>query len=568
GGAGEGAATLAQIDRLRRDVAIWRSAGYPGVSSVTRELLAHWFDREPEREASRRRFFFCQQEAVETLIFAFEVRRFSFTQTHGLRRYALQLATGTGKTVVLALVVVWATLHRAIVAGSPLSGNFLVLVPNLTVRDRVWGRSRGDGLNPADAGNLYDAYEMVPPRWRDRFRPNIRVCNWQAIPLESRRDDWIADPAAQRGRFVPAALAEALRKRMVKDAGLRRFLGTWKDLVVLNDEGHHAYGDRRSGKGGSLAMQRWSDILARIAAVADLQLVVDVSATPWYGAASPRPPGTPFEWLISSFSVRDASESALIKAVRLPLGDLDLWSLVRQAKDAPTFIGACREPIAKLVESWARDWQAWREGSASDDGAGLPAPVLLVVVQNTRHARWLFDHLTAEFPLLANPAIGDPHDQVTLLVDSATFAAAGGREAIIREMVSTVGRPGAPGERVRCLISVQMLAEGWDVQSVTHILGLRAFDSPWLTEQVVGRGLRRRDYGILHTPLDERDGKGEEVVEVVGIPVAALPIPRRQAIEASCRRPAVAIVLDPRKAVHRMVLPNIRGWAPVVSPTP
>lgn len=111
----------------------------------------------------------------------------------------------------MALFVTWATLHKRKVSGSSLSANFLVLVPNLTVRDRVSGQPRGDGLDPAGEHNLYDAFEMVPPEYREEFHPNVLVRNWQAIPLEARREEWIGegDVPLEEGRFVPQAVPRA-----------------------------------------------------------------------------------------------------------------------------------------------------------------------------------------------------------------------------------------------------------------------------------------------------------------------------------------------------------------------
>ena len=143
------------VNQLRDEVRGWREGGYPGTAVVTRRLLEWWFERDEERRAIAKRFFFCQQEAVETVLYLYEVQgRRKMPETGELLRYALKLATGTGKTVVMALFVTWATLHKRKVSGSSLSANFLVLVPNLTVRDRVSGQPRGDGLDPAGEHNL------------------------------------------------------------------------------------------------------------------------------------------------------------------------------------------------------------------------------------------------------------------------------------------------------------------------------------------------------------------------------------------------------------------------------
>src|SRR5881296_2863991 len=202
------------VNQLRNEVRGWREANYPGTALVTRRLLEWWFERDEERRAIGRRFFFCQQEAIETVIYLYEVqKRRKMPETGDLLRYALKLATGTGKTVVMALFVTWATLHKNKVSGSSLSANFLVLVPNLTVRDRVSGRPRGDGLSHSGENNLYDAFDMVPPEYHDEFRPNVLVRNWQGIPLEGKREDWISETIVDEGRFIPAAVLRAMRRR-------------------------------------------------------------------------------------------------------------------------------------------------------------------------------------------------------------------------------------------------------------------------------------------------------------------------------------------------------------------
>src|SRR5437867_12193356 len=275
------------VNQLRGEVRAWREAGYPGTALVTRRLLEWWFERDEERRAIGRRFFFCQQEAIETVIYFYEVqKRRRMPETGDLVRYALKLATGTGKTVVMALVVTWSTLHKHKVSGSSLSANFLVLVPNLTVRDRVSGVPRGDGLFPSGEHNLYDAFEMVPPEYHGEFHPNVVVRNWQGIPLEGKRDDWIPEEVIEEGRFIPAAVLRAMRRRAQQDpdAPIRRMLRGWRDLVVINDEAHHVYGEMRVRKGEDTDYIKWNRILERVSMAAKVSLIIDLSATPWYGS--------------------------------------------------------------------------------------------------------------------------------------------------------------------------------------------------------------------------------------------------------------------------------------------
>lgn len=556
------------VNQLRAEVREWRKNGYPGTALVTRRLLEWWFERDEERSAIGRRFFFCQQEAIETVIYLYEVQnRRKMPETGDLIRYALKLATGTGKTVVMALLVTWSTLHRSKVSGSSLSANFLVLVPNLTVRDRVSGVPRGDGLTYSGEHNLYDVFEMIPPEYHDEFHPNVLVRNWQGIPLEGKREDWISEEITEEGRFIPAAVLRAMRRRTQQDpnAVVRRMLGGWRDLVVINDEAHHVYGEKRTKKGEDPGYIKWSRILDRVSKAAKLSLVVDLSATPWYGSGSPKPEGTLFEWLVSDFPVYDAFESGLVKVVRLPDPDekgrvyLDLWDLVKGAKTKEEYIRACKGAIASIYSSWRKDYDEW---SSTFEFARGPSPVLLCVADNATRAAWLFEHMTREYDLLRNPDDEERQSWVTIQIDSKVFDADKGNEAVIREMVNTVGKKGKPGEHVRCIISVNMLSEGWDVQSVSHILGLRAFGSPLLTEQIIGRGLRRTNYDVLNQPLEERPEGSEETVDAFGIPFVGFPVEKRKRPRTGeWGQKPVWIEPDQKKEKFRIRVPNVRSWA-------
>jgi type III restriction enzyme len=186
------------------------------------------------------------------------------------------------------------------------------------------------------------------------------------------------------------------------------------------------------------------------------------------------------------------------------------------------------------------------------------------VADRAQRAEWLFEHLSRDFELLGNPADEDPSSWVTIRVDSDIFDAEKGKEATLRGMVNTIGVPGKPGEKVRCIISVNMLSEGWDVKSVTHILGLRAFGSPLLTEQVVGRGLRRTNYDVLNQPLEERPEGYEETVDAFGIPFIGFPVQKKRKRPPTGKwgQELVWIDLDPAKAEkYRVSIPNVRSWA-------
>lgn len=557
------------VNELRNRVREWRRAGYPMTALVTRRLLEWWFERDDERRALGKRLFFCQQEAVETVVYLFEADgRRKMPETGDLLRYALKLATGSGKTVVMAMLVVWSTLHKRKVAGSQLSTNFLVLVPNLTVQSRVSGRPRGDGLDPSGENNLYSERDLVPPEYAEEFRPNVKVENWQGIPLAGKREDWLPDEVAEEGRFIPASVLRAMRRRAQQDpsAGLRRMLKGWRDCLVFNDEAHHVYGEKRARAGVEPDSIKWSRILQRVSEVARVGLVVDLSATPWYGSGSAKPDGTLFEWLVCDFSVYDAFESGLVKVVRLPDPDerghiyINLWDDVRGAKTEREYILGCKGAIDNIYSSWKRDFREWAEVFEEMRG---PSPVMLCIADNATRAKWLFRHLTTEYELFKNKDSDDPRDWVTIQIDSKVFDADRGSEAVIREIVDTVGQKAKPGERVRCIVSVSMLSEGWDVKSVSHILGLRAFGSPLLTEQVIGRGLRRTDYDVLNQPISERPRGSDETVDAFGIPFLGFPVERRKRPKTGLWDVEKPVPIEPDRKKERFAVcvPNVRAWA-------
>ncbi|MEX2375062.1 MAG: DEAD/DEAH box helicase family protein [Dehalococcoidia bacterium] len=562
-----------QINIWRSEVKQWREEGYPGTAKVTRSLLAWWFERSEERHTEKKRFFFCQQEAIETLIYIYEVKRHPMLpETDGLLRYALKLATGTGKTVVMAMAMTWSTLHKAKVSGSSLSGNFLVLTPNLTVRDRVSGDTRGDGLVPNGVTDLYATMDIVPPEYTDAFKPNVMVKNWQSVQLEIERDDWIAEKHLAGDRFVPYGVQKALERRRRRDpvAGVRRLLKGWRDVIVINDEAHHVYGEKAARAGEEPAYIRWNKIMHAVESVTNLALVIDLSATPWYGSGSPKDQGTLFEWLISDFSVYDAFESGLVKIVRLPdpassaAKFIDIWDRFNSKMPKDDYLGVADDAIATMYAAWSEDFGDWE---ASFEVFRGPQPVLLVVADTAQRAQWLFEHLTGSYPLLGNDDPDDAASWVTIRVDSKIFDAEKGREGVLRAMVSTVGKPDKPGARVRCIVSVNMLSEGWDVNAVTHILGFRAFGSPLLTEQIIGRGLRRLSYDVLYEPLDARKEGSEETVDSFGIPFVGFPVQKSRTRHRKADKGHTPIPIKPEYAKRRfrIQMPNVRSWAPGVT---
>ncbi len=582
---------LALANQIRARVDEWRAGGYRGATPVTRDLLEHW-SRERHRP-----LFFCQREAVETIVWLTEaspadlqgieipadapVDRDSIEKGYGpLLRYGAKMATGSGKTTVMAMLAAWSILNKAANRQDPrFSDAVLVVCPNLTVKERL------QVLCPQVAGNYYDRFDLVPPGYRDALGSGrVFVTNWHAFLVQ---DDGKRRGIVQRGRESDQAFV----KRVL--AGL----GNAKNLLVLNDEAHHAYrpAELREGTQHELfsADERellkreaetatvWVGGLDRINHVRGIRRVIDLSATPFYLRGTGHEEGKPFPWLVSDFGLVDAIECGITKVPRIPVLDdsgkpdpkyFHLWREImnrlpaseretnkRRAKPE----SVAREAQGALV-TLAAKWQAtkrWFEDSRFE----VP-PALIVVAANTTLAELLAKGLREG--LILRELSGDATFAIDSKVLDAAEAAEEGQtkdeaQELLRLKTATVGKASwpddrppqgfedvaePPGKNVACVVSVGMLTEGWDAQNVTQILGLRAFGSQLLCEQVVGRGLRRMSYevdpatGLLTPEFCDVFGIPFEVIPVQGTPERpALPPPPSTLVQALADRKELEI---------------------------
>jgi len=519
---------LALVNMLRAKTRSWRDEGYPGATSMTKKLFEYWFNED--RIAENTRPFFCQQEAVETIAFLTEARS---DLRQGIEvpvsgeaytRWAVKMATGTGKTMVMALLVAWSGLNRiANRSDGRFSDQVLVVAPNLTVKDRLLGDG---GLDPKHPESLFTEFDLIPKHLSSAFgQIQVQVSNWHMLsPKEEPKRSVVKKGPESDRAFVRRVLTE--------------LSGSGK-IMVLNDEAHHAY-RFPEGLTGSKAEQDelreatiWIDGLAKIHRARGILRTIDVSATPMYPGAFKDKAWTPFEWIVSDFALVDAIESGLVKIPRTPTKDdtgeaipkyRNLWEHIKKSLPKRTesdddnhpltdYLSEADGPLKQLSSAWEQTYNSWKA-----EGRKTP-PVMVVIAHDTSVARLLEKHI-AEMgeasPLLVNE-VGKP--KVTIRIDSDALAVeegvSKGGSNETRAIVSTVGKVGKPGEQVRALVSVAMLSEGWDARTVTQILGLRAFSSQLLCEQVVGRGLRRSNMNDLSQP---------EYVDVYGVPFQLLPM--------------------------------------------
>ena len=615
---------LPLVNALRDDVRRWRESNYRNATVVTRELLRHW-----ERADLERRLFFCQREAVETIIYIAEIRRAgkrigfnpqltdaelgklvdapNTSDTPELIRYGCKMATGSGKTVVMAMLIAWAFCNRGKVPSDDrFPAAALVVCPNLTIKERL------QVLRPESSENYYDAFELIPTKLRPLLNSGkVLVTNWHQFALESAHSEGGQSYAVvDKGDETPDAFA----KRMLGELYERA------PIMVLNDEAHHAYRPAPVHEKLSAAEKKertdatiWISGLDQINKARGVRFCVDLSATPFYIQGSGHLEGKPFPWLVSDFGLVDAIESGITKIPRLPVSDTTgrpepkffrLWEAINaEILPADRLPGRARKPKPDAVYREAEDAlqtlaSQWKERfeyiqQASDAQEKTP-PVMIIVCDNTDIAEFFFRRISGEgvvevvgennnrgkgrkkkqtqtsygqgalFPEMLSNSEGTSR---TLRIDSKKLAEAESDDPKknktqaaedLRQVVATIGKPGQPGEQIRCVVSVAMLNEGWDANNVTHILGLRAFSSQLLCEQVVGRGLRRMDY----TPDPETGLLTEEYVDVYGIPFSVIPFKGRPRNKPAPEdKPKNHVRAMPERADFEMRFPVVEGYA-------
>jgi type III restriction enzyme len=654
---GKGLSTEAQrydhtaiINAVRREVDKWRLIPDPGAWRVTPEtarLLTHW----RHHPFSSLRPFFCQIEAVETAIWLTEVapqlgkagQRFlehlesaNHDANPELMRLALKLATGAGKTTVMAMLIAWQTVNAVRRPGSrKFTRGFLIVAPGLTIKDRL------RVLQPNDPDSYYADRELVPGDLLDDLRrAKIVITNYHAFRRRERIE------LSKGGRLLLQGRGgEALDTLETEGQMLQRVMPDLmglKNILAINDEAHHCYrekpdhelegdlkGDeKKEAEKNNEAARLWISGLEAVNRNLGLARVFDLSATPFFLRGSGYAEGTLFPWTLSDFSLMDAIECGIVKLPRVPVADnipggempmfRNLWEHIRAKMpkkgrgkaealnplDLPTQLQTALEA---LYGHYEKTFDLWAEARV------VSPPCFIVVCNNTSASKLVYDYISGfvrsnqngisdlvpgRLPLFRNH---DEHGNAlarprTLLIDSEqlesgealddNFRAMAADEIerfrreiiertgdprqaenltdqdLLREVMNTVGKPGRLGADIRCVVSVSMLTEGWDANTVTHVLGVRAFGTQLLCEQVIGRALRRQSYD-----LNEDGLFNVEYADVLGIPfdfnakpVVAPPQPPRETIQVRAVRPErdALEIRFPRVAGYRTELPQER----------
>ncbi|MDX9990241.1 BPTD_3080 family restriction endonuclease [Thiothrix unzii] len=636
------------INELRKYVDDWRKLPQKDwkVTPETARLLHHW----RSHEFNSMRPFFCQVEAVETAIWLLEVApssgnkgRYFLDHLEGanqeanpeLLRLALKLATGAGKTTVMAMLIAWQTINAVRYPNSKrFTRGFLIVAPGLTIRDRL------QVLQPNDPYSYYQSRELVPgDMLPDLERAKIVITNYHAFKLRERME------LSKGGRLLlQGRKGEPLNTQETEGQMLQRVMPElmgMKNIMVLNDEAHHCYRekpgeddlsalkgeDKTEAQKNNEAARLWISGLEAVKRKLGVLRVMDLSATPFFLRGSGYAEGTLFPWTMSDFSLMDAIECGIVKLPRVPVSDnipggempkfRDLWTHIRtrmpkkgrgkaNTLDPLSLPVELQTALEALYGHYEKTFHLWQES-----GITVP-PCFIVVCNNTSTSKLVYDFISGfqrdnddgssslENGRLALFRNYDEHCNPlprpnTLLIDSeqlesgdaldTNFRSMAGDEIerfrydmrergdhkgaenitdqdLLREVMNTVGKQGRLGESIRCVVSVSMLTEGWDANTVTHVLGVRAFGTQLLCEQVIGRALRRQSYEL------NADGLfNVEYADVLGIPfdftakpVVVKPQPPRQTIHVKAISPArnpLAITF-PQVEGYRVELPEER----------
>jgi type III restriction enzyme len=623
------------VNAIRRKVGVWRKSRYEGVTPTTARLLAYW--KNPDRE---KKFFFCQIEALETAIYIAEVankfdpwignelRKANDTSNPGLSRVAFKMATGTGKTVVMAMLIAWQALNKlATPRDARFTDTFLIVAPGITIRDRL------RVLLPNDPQNYYRQRDILTAQSLEQLgQAKILITNYHAFQLREK---------VAAGKLTKSILADGHPSPFTEtpDQMVRRVcreLGTKKNIIVLNDEAHHCYRRKPDGEKEKLAgddlveakrreeeARVWISGIEAIKAKIGVKTIYDLSATPFFLRGSGYPEGTLFPWVASDFSLIDAIEAGIVKVPRVPVSDdsmigeqptyRDLWLRIREdlpkkgrkteavggEPKLPLELQGALHSLYGNYENYYRLWEKNEEARAK----GITPPVFIVVCNNCNVSKLVYDYISGwekkvgdktlvqagQLSIFRNDDCGGGwlHRPNTILVDSEQLESGEamsddfkkiasreieefkaeyrlrfpGRDAesltdedLLREVMNTVGKAGKLGEHVKCVVSVSMLTEGWDANTVTHVLGVRAFGTQLLCEQVVGRALRRMSYAANKHGLFE-----PEYAEVYGVPFSFIPCSGSMPDPKPGPMPTRVRALDSRIACE-INFPRLQGY--------
>lgn len=565
---------LPLVNIIRKRLADWKENGRPGLTGVSQELLDHWYDREKRHYP----FFFCQLEAIETIIFLNEAPA---NYTSGLEipgdggeftRWCSKMATGSGKTIVMAMLIAYNVLNKVSYRlDTRFSKNILIVAPGLTVKTRL------AVLDPTAENNYYSEFHVVPSTLMEKLREGrVKIINWHMLAWDTQ------DKLNSKIKKKQIRSVDKRKQIELSDtAYTKQVLGEMAnapDILVINDEAHHAWRSAAESKVKGVAKDEidntvWVGGLDKLGRKVKILRCHDLSATPFAPTGKKSTEVGLFDWIISDFGLNDAIESGLVKTPRVVLRDDGKLSpdyksrlyhiyMDQEVKDDINQKQVPKEtPLPQLVSNaynlLATDWLRTKEEWIKNGITQIP-PVMISIANTTTTSdriKHYFDSQTCIIKEISDPdRLVQIDSKILQSLENEDGSIKGSKAeqfGAIRERVNTVGKVGKTGQWVQNVISVGMLSEGWDAMNVTQIMGLRAFSSQLLCEQVVGRGLRRVSYDF-----DEHGMLGPEYVNIFGVPFSFIP---HEGGAATPRPQKPKFLIEPTKAKqdYKITFPNI-----------
>ena len=678
------------VNLLRQEVEDWRNKGYSDVTRVSQTLLNFWFNN-PEREITKH-LFFAQQEAIETAIWLNEVAdktnpgnnilsqlKDSWTIIPDadkiLPRIGFKMATGTGKTVVMAALILYHYFNRSEYRNDTrFADYFLIVAPGVTIKERLSVlyvdtlTTRKDEIK-----DYYRVRGLVPRQMEDLLEglnAKLVITNYHSFELKTLQGN-------KRSPFDGKVIGKDEKGKEIKNIVtenpvlmIKRLVSSFKSggrLLVINDEAHHCYfpkpspDKKKNEKYKTAAVETtqeekeevkeeneraavWYTGLLELSKRFHLRAVYDLSATPYFLNGSGYPPYSLFPWVVSDFGLIEAIESGLVKIPFLPEKDnthkieqatlANIYEEVKkdlpkkgqrkkksEAKETGEILKEEPPDLPLLVKTALDQFYTHYENDYKRIGDLFSSPpVMIIVCNNTTVSKevykWIagYEYENEEGELITTHGAFDlftNYDKATqqlrrkpptLLIDSDALENSNqindefkkvftseidnfkreyrithpGKSVenlidadILREVVNTVGKPNALGSHIRCVVSVSMLTEGWDANTVTHIVGIRAFGSQLLCEQIAGRALRRKNYYLQGydkqgNPTEDKrkiviEKYPPEYAHIIGVPFkmfkggesTGIIVPKEyKTIEA----------LPSRQAEFEITFPNVTGY--------
>lgn len=528
------------VNLIRKRTQEWRESNHPGITGVTKKLLSHWEDSTQRLFP----FFFCQLEAMETIIFLNEAPEhlktgISIPSDGGeFERWCSKMATGSGKTPVMAMLIAYNILNKvAYKKDNRFSKNILVVAPGLTVKSRL------SVLHPSSENNYYNEFNVVPTTLMENLRHGqVKIINWHLLAWDTQDK---LDAKTEKGQL--RSVDKRKHMEISDTAYVKVVLGEManvSNILVINDEAHHAWRTAAESKVKQVKKEDidntvWIGGLDKLSQKVNILRCHDFSATPFAPTGKKTSDVGLFSWIISDFGLNDAIETGLVKTPRVVFRDDGKYTSDYKSRlyhiytddDVKEDLNQKQvqkeTPLPDLVKNaynllgsdWLKTKQIWQK-------KGINIPPVIITIANTTNTsdriKHYFDSSECEVKELCKiDKTLQIDSQILGKLENEDEGLTGSKKEkamLLREKVDTVGKLGKPGEQIQNVISVSMLSEGWDAKNVTQIMGLRAFSSQLLCEQVVGRGLRRVNYDFDDNLMLE-----PEYVNIFGVPFSFIP---------------------------------------------